>query len=156
MLSHIEFNTLHTDLVNNIDFHAIGNAKTDKSDLFNLQSDSSNSLQLKAFSLPNSNSTIVCDASTGVPHQLISSSLRTRKVLSSSIWSYSLSHPSIRATQQLISYFFLCMASHQLGYQTGQNVICSTSNVKYCNTQLHYLLTSKHLIQDLIMFTLTS
>ena len=75
-LSCIDVSALHTDPVNTIDFQAVADAQTDESDLLNLQSDSSNSLQLKAIPLPTSNSTIVCDVSTGVPRPYVPEKFR--------------------------------------------------------------------------------
>ena len=38
--------------------------------------------------------------------------------------------------------------------ESGQNLVCSVKNLKYGDTQQHHLLSLKHLIQDLITFTL--
>ena len=102
-LSRIDVSALHTDPVNTIDFQAVADAQTDESDLLNLQSDSSNSLQLKAIPLPTSNSTIVCDVSTGVPRPYVPE--KFRQAVFESL--HSLSHPSIRATQRLITARFV-------------------------------------------------
>ena len=60
---------------------------------------STSSLQLQPLPLPTSNVTLLCDMSTGVPRPYVPQQLR--QTVFDSL--HSLSHPSIRATQHLIT-----------------------------------------------------
>ena len=99
-LSDVETNALHTDPANAIDFKAITEAQHNDPDL---QSSSTHSLKLKVMPIPTSDSTIVCDTSTGVPRPYVPE--RFRQAVFQSL--HSLSHPSIRATQHLITSHFV-------------------------------------------------
>ena len=62
-------------------------------------SSSSTSLKLQPVPVPTSNSTLLCDMCTGVPGPYVLSELRHTAFVAF----HSLSHPSIRATQRLIT-----------------------------------------------------
>ena len=99
-LSRIEANALHSDnsvpLI--IDFTALTAAQQHDTKLQQLQS-SPTSLKLQSVPVPTSNSTLVCDMSTGLPRPYVPSELR-HTVFNTF---HSLSHPGIRATQHLIT-----------------------------------------------------
>ena len=96
-LSRIEANALHQSPPV-IDFKAIAEAQQSDSELSQLQL-STSSLQLQPLPLPTSNLKLLCDMSTKVPRPYIPHQFR-RTVFDSL---HSLSHPSIRATQHLIT-----------------------------------------------------
>ena len=77
-------------------------AQRDDTELHKLQS-SPSSLVFKQVPLPQSDSTIICDTSTGVPRPFVPSKFR-RAVFNSL---HSLSHLGIRATQRLITARFI-------------------------------------------------
>ena len=96
-LSRIEANALHQSPPV-IDFKAIAEAQQSDSELSQLQL-STSSLQLQPLPLPTSNLRLLCDMSTKVPRPYIPHQFR-HTVFDSL---HSLSHPSIRATQHLIT-----------------------------------------------------
>ena len=97
-LSRIEANALHQSTPVVIDFKAIAEAQQTDSETSQLQS-TSTSLQLQPLPVPTSNLTLLCDMSTGVPRPYVPQQFR--KTVFDSL--HSLSHPSIRATQRLIT-----------------------------------------------------
>ena len=99
-LSRIETNALHSNdsVTPIIDFNTIAAAQQHDPELQQLQS-SSTSLKLQPVPIPASNSTLICDLSTGLPRPYVPSELR-HAVFDAL---HSLSHPSIRATQRLIT-----------------------------------------------------
>ena len=99
-LSRIEANAVHSDnsVPTIIDFSDIAATHQRDTELLQLQS-SSTSLKLQPVSLPTSNSTLVCDMSTGAPRPYVPSELHYTVFDAF----HSLSHPSIRATQHLIT-----------------------------------------------------
>ena len=99
-LSRIETNTLLDGSPPVIDFQAMAAAQVTDQDIVRLQSSpSSTSLQLESVPLSMSESTILCDTSTGVARPLVPKDYR-RNVFESL---HNLSHPSIRATQRLLT-----------------------------------------------------
>ena len=97
-LSRVEINALRRN--HNIDFVAMAKAQTDDPDLSTLRSFSPLSpLQLSNVPIPASNTTLVCDLSTGVPRSVVPESFR--RTMFDSL--HSLSHPGVRATQRLIT-----------------------------------------------------
>ena len=105
-LSRVETNALHIDSTNDIDFTAIAKAQHDDPDLLTLQSNAQ-PLELKAMPIPASDSTIICDVSTGVPRPYVPE--KFRQAVFQSL--HSLSHPSIR-----LHYQSFCLATHQQGH----------------------------------------
>jgi len=89
---------IHSDTIVPISFQDIANAQCDDNELSQLQS-STTSLKLQAIPIPTSKDTIICDISTGVPRPFIP--IKFRRDIFDSL--HSLSHPSIRATQHLIT-----------------------------------------------------
>ena len=105
-LSRITINNITMDkrLIDAVDFNELADKQQVDSDLLSfLSNPSSSSLQLKPFPLPSSDKTIICDVSTKVPRPFVPKSFR-RHIFSKL---HSLSHPGIRATQQLISSRFV-------------------------------------------------
>ena len=98
-LSWIRANALLKNTRPVIDFPAMAKAQQEDSQLTQLQSSPHSSLSLKAIPLVMTDSTILCDVSTGIPRPLVPSSWR-RTVFDSL---HSLSHPGIRATQRLLT-----------------------------------------------------
>ena len=102
-LLHIEANALHSDnsVSPIIDFSAIADAQQQDTKLqqSQLQSSSSTSLKLQPVPIPTSNSNLICDMSTGVPRSYVPSELH-HTVFDAF---RSLSHPSVRAAQRLIT-----------------------------------------------------
>ena len=98
-LSWIGANALLKNTCPVIDFPAMAKAQQEDSHLTQLQSSPHSSLSLKAIPLVMTDSTILCDVSTGIPRPLVPSSWR-RTVFDSL---HSLSHPGIRATQRLLT-----------------------------------------------------
>ena len=100
-LSCIEANAIHSNnsvpLI--IYFSDIAAAQQRDTELQQLQSSSSTSLKLQPVPIPTSNSTLLCDMSTGVPRPYMRSELR-HTVFDAF---HSLSHPSIRATRHWIT-----------------------------------------------------
>ena len=99
-LSRIEANALHSknSVPSIIDFNTIAAAQQHDPELQQLQS-SPTSLKLQPVPVPASNSTLLCDMSTGSPQPYVPSELR-HTVFDAF---HSLSHPGIRATQHLIT-----------------------------------------------------
>ena len=95
--SRIEVSTLHQSPPI-IDFKAIAAAQQTDPEISELQT-STSSLQLQPLPLPTSTLTLLCDMSTGVPRPYVPQQLR--QTVFDSL--HSLSHPSIRATQHLIT-----------------------------------------------------
>ena len=96
-LFHIEVSTLHQSPPV-IDFKAMAAAQQSDPKLSELQTLTS-SLQLQPLPLPTSDLTLMCGMSTGVPRPYIPHEFR--QTVFDSL--HSLSHPSIRATQHLIT-----------------------------------------------------
>ena len=96
-LSRIEVSTLHQSPPI-IDFKAIAAAQQTDPEISELQT-STSSLQLQPLPLPTSTLTLLCDMSTGVPRPYVPQQFR--QTVFDSL--HSLSHPSIRATQHLIT-----------------------------------------------------
>ena len=97
---HYLANALHSNnsVPSIIDFNTIAAAQQHDPELQQLQS-SPTSLKLQPVPVPASNSTLLCDMSTGSPRPYVPSELR-HTVFDAF---HSLSHPSIRATQRLIT-----------------------------------------------------
>ena len=100
VLSRIETNALHSNC--SVDLKEIAAAQETDPDLVKFQTTTS-SLKLKAMSLPSSDGTILCDTSTGVPRPYVPEQF-CRKVYDSL---HSLSHPSVRGTQHLVTTRFV-------------------------------------------------
>ena len=98
-LSRIEANALLNSTPPVIDFPAMAKAQQEDPQLTQLESSSHSSLSLKAIPLVMTDSTILCDVSTGIPRPLVPTSWR-RTVFDSL---HALSHPGIRATQRLVT-----------------------------------------------------
>ena len=96
-LSRVETNAIHTTQTPAIDFKDIATEQQTDSELAQLRGTSS--LKLEAVPIPCTDSTILCDVSTGVPRPYVPCKFR-RNVFDSL---HSLGHPSIRATQKLIT-----------------------------------------------------
>ena len=98
-LSHIETNALHSNnsVTPIIDFNTIAAAQQHDPELQQLQSSSTS--QVTTSSSAATNSTLICDLSTGLPRPYVPSEL-CHTVFDAL---HSLSHPSIRATQCLIT-----------------------------------------------------
>ena len=97
-LSRIGANALHDNRPPVVDFEEMATAQQEDPELLKLQS-STSSLTLKAIPLPTSDTTIVCDTSTGVSRPFVPA--RFRCIVFESL--HSLSHPGIRATQRLVT-----------------------------------------------------
>ena len=97
-LSRIGVSSFGEDRPPPIDFSRMGAAQRNDPELSKLQS-SSTSLLLKDVALPMTDTTLICDMSTGTPHPFVPVDFR-RSVFDSL---HSLSHPGIRATQRLIT-----------------------------------------------------
>ena len=97
-LSRIGANALHDNRPPVVDFEEMATAQQEDPELLKLQS-STSSLTLKAIPLPTSDTTIVCDTSTGVSRPFVPA--RFRRIVFESL--HSLSHPGIRATQRLVT-----------------------------------------------------
>ena len=103
-LSRVETNALLDGSPPVIDFQAMADAQATDEDIIHLQSlPSSTSLQLESVPLSISESTILCDTSTGVARPVVPKDFR-RAVFASL---HNLSHPSIRATQRLLTARFV-------------------------------------------------
>ena len=89
---------IHSDRNSPINFEEIAAAQQDDPALARLQA-SSTSLKLQPTPLSTSDGTIICDVSTGVPRPYVAD--KFCHVIFDSL--HSLSHPSIRATQRLIT-----------------------------------------------------
>ena len=103
-LSRVEANAVLSDSPPVIDFRAMAAAQESDPDVLQMRS---SSLTLASMPLAVSDSTILCDTSTGVARPLVPVAFR-RAVFESL---HSLSHPGIRATQCLVTT--LRLASHQ-------------------------------------------
>ena len=99
-LSCIETNALHSNC--SVDLKEIAATQETDPNLVKFQTTTS-SLKLKAMPLPSSDGTILCDTSTGVPRPYVPEQFR-RKVFDSL---HSLSHPSVRGTQHLVTTRFV-------------------------------------------------
>ena len=82
-----------------VDFSAMSAAQSEDPELQRLQADSSLQLRFEQRPLPLSDTTLVCDVSTGVPRPYVPEAFR--QAVFNSL--HSLSHPGIRATQRLIT-----------------------------------------------------
>jgi transposase InsO family protein len=96
-LSRIEVNAIRDGLPPVVDFRAMAEAQANDQDIRRLKC--SSSLNLEEVPLAMSDSTILCDTSTGVARPLVPKDYR-RPVFESL---HNLSHPSIRATQRLLT-----------------------------------------------------
>ena len=96
-LSRIE--AIHTTHPSLIDFNVLASAQLKDPELAALQQSKSSSLVFKEIQLPSATSTLHCDMSTGTPRPYVPEQFR--KAVFNSL--HSLSHPGIRATQQLIT-----------------------------------------------------
>ena len=99
-LSRIETNALHSNC--SVDLKEIAAAQETDPDFVKFQTTTS-SLKLKTMPLPSSDGTILCDTSTGVPHPYVPEQFRC-KIFDSL---HSLSHPSVRGTQHLVTTRFV-------------------------------------------------
>ena len=97
-LSRVGTNTLQTSHPPAIDFNDIAVAQQSDPELSQLPN-SAPSIKLQAIPLPTTETTILCDMSTGVPHPYVPGKFR-RAVFDCL---HSMSHPSIRTTQQLLT-----------------------------------------------------
>ena len=97
VLSRIEANALLSNSPPVIDFRAMAAAQNSDPDVTHMRS--SSSLKLEPVPLAVSDSTILCDTSTGIARPLVPTAFR-RAVFDSL---HSLSHPGIRATQRLVT-----------------------------------------------------
>ena len=97
-LSRVELNALQSI----INFKEMAAAQHEDPDLRQLQS-SPSSLILESKPVPGSDATIICDVSTGVPRPVVLASFRYQVFTSL----HSLSHPGVRATQELITTHFV-------------------------------------------------
>jgi len=97
-LSRVETNSLQTSHPPTIDFNDIAVAQKNDSELSQLPT-SAPSIKLQPIPLPTAAATILCDMSTGVPRPYVPGKFR-RAVFDCL---HSMSHPSIRATQQLLT-----------------------------------------------------
>ena len=101
-LSRLELNSLTGTTSSQIDFREISEAQQDDTELTTLQS-TTTSLRFKSIPLPASDSTILCDVSTGTARPYIPETFR-RAIFDSL---HNLSHPGISATQRLITARFV-------------------------------------------------
>ena len=101
-LSRIGVNALGDSCTPSIDFNKLAAAQRDDPELLKLQS-SPSSLTLHDTPLPMSETTLVCDTSTGIPRPFVPAQFR-HAVFDSL---HSLSHPGIRATQRLLTARFV-------------------------------------------------
>ena len=95
-LSRIEINAIHTDRYPVIDFADIAAEQQTDPEHTKLEK---LSLKLQTMPVPATNTTIICDTSTGVPRPYMPSKFR-RTVFDSL---HSLAHPGVRATQKLVT-----------------------------------------------------
>ena len=103
-LSRVETNALLDGSPPVIDFQAMADAQATDEDIIHLQSlPSSTSLQLESVPLSISESTILCDTSTGVARPVVPKDFRRAVFVSL----HNPSHPSIRATQRLLTARFV-------------------------------------------------
>ncbi|MDA8002237.1 MAG: reverse transcriptase domain-containing protein, partial [Alphaproteobacteria bacterium] len=93
----LETNALQTPSI--IDFQAMAEAQWIDPEVQEWESRPSASLTLTAVPLPGSNTNLICDTSTGISRPFVPAPFR-RPVFESL---HGLSHPSIRATQQLVT-----------------------------------------------------
>ena len=99
-LSRIELNALIDGSPPVVDFKAMADAQGTDQDILFLQSpSSSSSLKLESVPLSTSDTTILCDTSTGIARPLVPKDYR--RIVFESL--HNLSHPSIRATQRLLT-----------------------------------------------------
>ena len=97
-LSRIGVNALGNSCTPSIDFNQLAAAQCNDPELLKLQS-SPSSLTLHDTPLPMSETTLVCDMSTGIPRPFVPAQFR-HAVFDAL---HSLSHPGIRATQRLLT-----------------------------------------------------
>ena len=95
-LSRVETNAIHTTQSSVVDFKDIAAEQQNDSELTELRK---TSLKLEPIPIPCTESTILCDMTTGVPRPYVPRKFR-RHVFDSL---HSLGHPSIRATQKLVT-----------------------------------------------------
>lgn len=100
-LSRIEINAIHTTQSPPVDFKDIAEEQQTDPELNKLKQ--SSSLKLKPVAIPCTDATILCDVSTSVPRPYVPR--KFRKSIFNSL--HSLGHPSIRATQKLITGRFV-------------------------------------------------
>ena len=100
-LSRIEINAIHTTQSPPVDFKDIAKKQETDPELTKLKQ--SASLKLEPVAIPCTDSTILCDVSTRVPRPYVPR--KFRKSIFNSL--HSLGHPSIRATQKLITGRFV-------------------------------------------------
>ena len=86
-----------------VDFQAMADAQQADSELQEWKSRSPSSLTLTAVPLPGSSTTLICDISTGNSRPFVPT--KFRRLVFDSL--HSMSHPGIRATQQLITSRFV-------------------------------------------------
>ena len=99
-LSRIELNALIDGSPPVVNFKAMAGAQGTDQDILFLQSSSSfSSLKLESVPLSTSDTAILCDTSTGIARPLVPKDYR--RIVFESL--HNLSHPSIRATQQLLT-----------------------------------------------------
>ena len=145
-LSRIETNALHQSSV--IDFKVIAAAQQKDPDLPQLQS--STSIKLQPLPLPTSDLTLLCDMSTGVPRPYIPQQFR--QAVFDSL--HSLSHPSIRATQHLITSRYIWPNINK-NVRKWARCCIQCQNQRFTAILLHHLANSKHQTPDLPIYTLT-
>ena len=101
-LSRLEANAVQVDSTRPaVDFQAMAKAQPTDKDLQELQS-SNNTIKFARVAMPMCKDTLLCDTSTGTPRPYVPQQFR-RTVFNSL---HDLSHPSIRATQQLVTARF--------------------------------------------------
>ena len=126
-----------------LDLGEIAKAQKEDPELHNMRSAPS-SLIFKDIPLPLSDSTIVCDTSTGVPRPFVPSKFR-RAVFDSL---HSLSHPGIRATQRLITARYVWPGIHMdVRKWTKTCIHCQRCKVQ--RHSYHHCLPSNHQMLDL-------
>ena len=97
-LSRNATSTLQSSQPLSINLQVLADAQAGDPEILALQNSSTTSLRLMSLPLPASTSTIICDTSTGTPRPIVPSSLRCAVFNAM----HSLSHPGVRATEQLI------------------------------------------------------
>ena len=113
-LSRINTNALHFSY--SVDLKEIATAQETDPDLVKFQT-TTFSLKLKAKPLPSSDGTILCDKSTGLPRPYVPEQFHHKVFVSL----HSLSHPSIRGTQHLITTRFVLMLMFACGPEPVYN-----------------------------------
>ena len=148
-LSQIEMNALLDGSPPVVDFRAMAAAQATDQDILRLQaSPSSSSLKLEAVPLSMSDTTILCDTSTGVARPLVPKDYR--RIVFESL--HNLSHPSIRATQRLLTARYVWPSINADARKWTRTCLqCQRSSATL--SLLSQL--SPHLVHDLTMYTLT-